>query len=129
MTKTNFILKRYVWEILMLPLEGIDMAKEDTPITVNTTPVSANLILPLDIDYKEESKLNEDQYEVYVNGKLIGHKSLKNQGEKLTDIDDFLRIQGITHFSTSLIGDHYNIQTDSQDNDITDALSVYFNNR
>jgi len=76
-----------------------------------------------------EVKLNEDQYEVYVNGNYVGQKTLKNQGEKLSDIDDFLRIQGISDFSSSLDGDHYTIQANAQDNDIANALSVYFNNR
>ena len=74
-------------------------------------------------------KLNEDRYEVYVNDNLVGHKSLKNQGEKLSDIDGFLRSQGLSDFSTSLDGDHYQIQTNGQDTDITNALSVFFNNR
>lgn len=74
-------------------------------------------------------KLTEDQYEVYVNGNFVGRKTLKTQGENLNDIDDFLRIQGLKNFTTSLDGDHYNIQASDMDGDITDALSVYFNNR
>ena len=41
-------------------------------------------------------KLNEDQYEVYVNGNFVGHKTLKTQGEKVSDVDDFLKAQGVT---------------------------------
>ncbi len=74
-------------------------------------------------------KLNEDQYDVYVNENFVGQKSLKNQGEKLSDIDDFLNQQGINDFSASLDGDHYKIQTEELDFEITDALKVYFNNR
>jgi hypothetical protein len=74
-------------------------------------------------------KLNEDQYEVYVNGNFIGHKTLKTQGENLSDIDDFLLNQGFNNFSTSVDGDHYTIHVDHQDGDISNALSVYFNNR
>lgn len=80
------------------------------------------------IENETGMKLNEDQYEVYVNDHLVGHKSLKNQGESLSDIDDFLRYQGLNDFNCSLEGDHYNIST-NQANEVTDALSVYFNNR
>ncbi|RSD27707.1 hypothetical protein [Mesobacillus subterraneus] len=78
---------------------------------------------------ENQVKLNEDQYDVYVNGHFVGQKSLKNQGEHLSDIDDFLKQQGISDFSASLDGDHYKIQTDGLDAEITDALEVYFNNR
>jgi hypothetical protein len=74
-------------------------------------------------------KLNEDQYEVYVNGNFVGHKTLKTQGEKISDVDDFLKAQGVTDFSSSLDGDHYHIQTNEQTGNVTIALSVYFNNR
>lgn len=74
-------------------------------------------------------KLNEDQYDVYVNGNLVGQKALKNQGENLSDIDDFLRVQGISNFSSSLNGDHYVITTNEQSTEIEEALSFYFNNR
>jgi hypothetical protein len=80
-------------------------------------------------DQDANVKLTEDQYEVFVNGTFVGRKSLKNQGEKLSDIDDFLRNQGINDFSSSLDGDHYTIDANTQSNDITDALSVYFHNR
>jgi len=74
-------------------------------------------------------KLNEDQYEVYVNGNFVGNKTLKTQGENLSDIDDFLKNQGFSNFSTSIEGNHYNIHTNDLNNDIPGALSVYFNNR
>lgn len=76
-----------------------------------------------------EVKLNEDSYDVYVNDDLVGQKTLKNEGEKLSDIDDFLKHQGISDFSSSLNGDHYRIQTEGQSKDISDALEVYFHNR
>jgi hypothetical protein len=74
-------------------------------------------------------KLNEDSYDVYVNNNFVGQKSLKNQGEQLSDIDDFLKHQGINEFSSSLNGDQYRIETEGQTDDITNALEVYFNNR
>ncbi|MFP7299676.1 hypothetical protein [Neobacillus niacini] len=93
---------------------------------------NSNNMLPLtNVDNKEinDVKLNEDQYEVYVNGDFVGRKTLKTQGENLTDIDDFLRNQGFSNFTSSVDGDHYKIQADQQSNDLSNALSVYFNNR
>jgi hypothetical protein len=91
-----------------------------------------NGFLPLinaNLDSQSNVKLTEDRYEVFVNGNFVGHKSLKNPGEQLSDIDGFLQSQGLNDFSSSLDGDHYQIQTNERDGDITDALSVYFNNR
>jgi hypothetical protein len=93
---------------------------------------NGNNMLPfttVDGDSDSSVKLNEDQYEVYVNGSFIGHKTLKTQGEDLSDIDDFLRIQGFSDFTTSVDGDHYKIHVDHKEDDISNALSVYFNNR
>ncbi|WLR56087.1 hypothetical protein LC048_03760 [Mesobacillus subterraneus] len=80
-------------------------------------------------DQENQMKLNEDQYDVYVNDDLVGQKSLKNQGENLSDIDGFLKQQGISDFTASLDGDHYKIMTDGSKAEIADALNVYFNNR
>jgi hypothetical protein len=82
-----------------------------------------------EIDSNSDVKLTEDQYEVYVNGNFVGRKTLKTQGEDLSDIDDFLRNQGFSDFTTSVDGDHYSIHVDHQDDDLSNALSVYFNNR
>jgi hypothetical protein len=82
-----------------------------------------------DVGADSDVKLNEDRYEVYVNGNFVGQKSLKNQGENLSDIDDFLRLQGFSNFTTSVDGDHYMIHISNHDDDISNALSVYFNNR
>jgi hypothetical protein len=91
-----------------------------------------NGFLPLinaNLDSQSNVKLTEDRYEVFVNGNFVGHKSLKTPGEQLSDIDGFLQSQGLNNFSSSLDGDHYQIETNGQDGDITNALSVYFNNR
>jgi hypothetical protein len=74
-------------------------------------------------------KLQEDRYDVYVNDDFVGQKSLKNQGEHLSDIDGFLKQQGITDFTASLDGGHYKIRAEGLDAEIADALKVYFNNR
>jgi hypothetical protein len=93
---------------------------------------NGNNMLPFintDMDSNSVVKLTEDQYEVYVNGVFIGRKTLKTQGEDLSDIDNFLRNQGFSDFTTSVDGDHYSIHVDHQDDDLSNALAVYFNNR
>ncbi|ESU30904.1 hypothetical protein G3A_19770 [Bacillus sp. 17376] len=80
-------------------------------------------------DQENQVKLNEDKYDVFVNDDFVGQKSLKDQGENLSDIDDFLRQQGISDFTASLDGDHYKIKTDGSNAEIAGALNVYFNNR
>jgi hypothetical protein len=93
---------------------------------------NGNNMLPFintDMDSNSDVKLTEDQYEVYVNGVFIGRKTLKTQGEDLSDIDNFLRNQGFSDFTTSVDGDHYSIHVDHQDDDLSNALAVYFNNR
>ena len=105
------------------------MPKFPVPFTNNTNSVSPSLVLPLNSADITDMKLNEDRYEVYVNSKCLGEKSLKTQGENLSDIDEFLVLQGINNFSSSLEGDHYNITTDGNENSIVQALSIYFQNR
>ncbi|MCA1032167.1 hypothetical protein LCL95_14110 [Bacillus timonensis] len=83
-----------------------------------------------DSDLKAGSKINEDRYEVFVNDELIGHKTLSNPSDKLSDVDDFLKQQGFQSFSSSVEGDHYHIKADDQDrDDIEEAISVYLSNR
>jgi hypothetical protein len=77
----------------------------------------------------EDEKLNHDRYEVYVNDDFLGNKTLFNQGDKLSDVDDFLKINGFKNFSSSLEGDHYYIKPFENDGEITKALDVYFKNR
>jgi hypothetical protein len=86
-------------------------------------------ILGVDLDSENKVKLNEDTFEVYVNDEFVGHKTLKSAGEKLSDIEDFLRIQGIDDFTSTVRGDHYLIQTSGDFEHLKSALSVYFENR
>ncbi|WP_129691393.1 hypothetical protein [Gottfriedia acidiceleris] len=83
----------------------------------------------LGLDSQNNVKLNEDTYEVYVNDELVGHKTLKSAGEKLSDVDDFLRIQGIHDFSSTVRGDHYLIHTSGDFEHLKNAISVYFENK
>lgn len=103
---------------------GCQLINQNTSNSIIFTPLNTG-----NPQNESNVKLNEDQYEVYVNENFVGHKTLKTQGENITDIDSFLRNQGINTFSTSLDGDHYNIQTSDNANKIMDALTVYFHNR
>ncbi|MDF0726678.1 hypothetical protein PY093_08110 [Cytobacillus sp. S13-E01] len=82
-----------------------------------------------EVESGADVKLNEDRYEVFVNNQFVGHKTLLNQGDHLSDVDDFLKKQGVTDFITTVDGDHYTIQTIKDENNIQAALKVYFNNR
>ncbi|MFB3164249.1 hypothetical protein ABLO26_23105 [Neobacillus sp. 179-J 1A1 HS] len=95
----------------------------------STNGNNMNPFVVTDFDASAGVKLNEDTYEVFVNGSFVGRKTLKNQGEDLSDIDDFLRNQGLNDFSTSVDGDHYMIKVRNQEENFSNALSVYFNNR
>jgi hypothetical protein len=75
-----------------------------------------------------ETKLSEDRYEIYVNNDFVGYKTLYNATDNLSDVDDFVRNQGIQHFRSQLEGDHYYIETEDQVR-AKDVLHVYCQNR
>jgi hypothetical protein len=79
-------------------------------------------------DSDANAKLSEDRYEIYVNNDFIGYKSLMNTSDDLSDVDDFLKSQGIKEFQSQLDGDHYHISA-SETERIKDVLSVYCQNR
>jgi hypothetical protein len=95
----------------------------------STNGNNMNPFIVTDFDTSAGVKLNEDTYEVFVNVSFVGRKTLKNQGEDLSDIDDFLGNQGLNDFTTSVDGDHYMIKVRDQEENFSNALSVYFNNR
>ncbi|WEG13054.1 hypothetical protein PU629_01470 [Pullulanibacillus sp. KACC 23026] len=76
-----------------------------------------------------DMKLEHDRYEVYVNGDFVGIKTLLTQNEEVTDLNDFLREQGIKAFQAKTNGDHYEIHTDKMEEPIKDALQVYLQTR
>jgi len=79
---------------------------------------------------ENNAKLNHDRYELYVNNQYIGNKTLLNANDKISDVDDYLKAQGYTNFTTSLKGDHYEIEAAADDQSgIQDAISVYVRNR
>ncbi|MCH1626162.1 hypothetical protein [Fredinandcohnia quinoae] len=92
-----------------------------------------NRVIPIGSVEDEDNtdmKLNEDRYEVFVNGDFAGQKTLRNQSDSVTDVDDFLRKEGLTSFTTNLDGDHYQIEAENDEGaKIKAALEVYFQNR
>lgn len=87
-----------------------------------------NSFLPLVGDFPDgyNAKLNQDRYEVYVNGDYVGEKSLLVQTDDITDVDDFLHQEGYTEFASDLDGDHYNINADeASQEDLKNNLKLY----
>lgn len=112
--------------------EIVTILNEGGTTMIDRNNTNGNNMIPFfvsDLDANAGVKLNEDTYEVFVNGSFVGRKTLKNQGENLSDIDDFLRNQGFSDFTTSVDGDHYMIEAGNQQKNYSNALSVYFNNR
>lgn len=77
------------------------------------------------------SKLNEDRYEMFVNGEYIGDHTLFAEKEEATDISDFLDRQGFADVQLDVEGDHILIHcsNESEVNDVEKAVRVFKNNR
>ncbi len=87
-----------------------------------------SVVIPSAIDTK--FGLNHDAYDVYVNERYIGKKTLLVQDESIGDVDDFLHSRGFTEFTSSLDGDHYQIRTEGDDEqEIVNHIEVYLQNR
>lgn len=76
-----------------------------------------------------DTKLNHDRYEVYVNGDYVGQKPLLTASEDISSVNDFLHAQGYNNFIAQLDGDHYNIQSDHKDHELKQALKIYLHSR
>ncbi|WP_442599584.1 hypothetical protein [Neobacillus sp. D3-1R] len=74
------------------------------------------------------TKLSEDRYEIYVNEDFVGYKSLHNVSDQISDVDDFIKSQGIVEFKGQLEGDHYYINGENPER-LKDILSIYCRNR
>ena len=76
---------------------------------------------------KSEGVLNQDSYEVYVNGDYVGNKILITQGEEISDIDKHLQLGGFKDFDEDVIGNHVDIKTDDLEEArrIKQNLNVY----
>ncbi|RXJ02761.1 hypothetical protein DS745_05465 [Anaerobacillus alkaliphilus] len=79
----------------------------------------------------EDVKLNEDSYEVFVEGQYVGDKTLYAQNEDFHDIGDFLERQGFQNLEIELKGDHIIVHADNDDEkkQLRQALEVYLKNR
>jgi hypothetical protein len=76
----------------------------------------------------DDTKLNEDRYEIYVNNDFVGYKTLLNTNDDLRDVDAFIKRQGVIDFQTEQHGDHYHIRTDDAKL-MKDIINVYCQNR
>ena len=78
-------------------------------------------------DDKNESIINHDSYEVYVNGDYVGNKDLIAQGEEISDIDKHLQLEGFKSFDEEVMGNHVDIKTNDleQASRIKQNLNVY----
>ena len=76
---------------------------------------------------KNESIINHDSYEAYVNGDYVGNKSLIAQGEEISDIDKHLQLDGFKSFDEEVMGNHVDIKTNDleQARRIKQNLNVY----
>lgn len=76
------------------------------------------------------TKLNHDSYEVYVDRDYVGKKVLITQNEKIEDVEGYLKGQGFRSFTTQVEGDHLNIITEDEDRErMKDNLDIYLNIR
>lgn len=75
------------------------------------------------------SKMVHDTYEVYLNNDYVGKKTLLDQGERLSDIDSYLKTQGVNDFTSKQDGDYYLISSGNEEGRIRDVLNIYLNIR
>jgi hypothetical protein len=81
-------------------------------------------------DDMSASKIAHDMYNVYVNDDYVGKKILVAQGEKVEDINSFLKTRGFGDFDVSLKGNSYSISCKTDESrHMKDALSVYLSIR
>ena len=76
-------------------------------------------------------KLNEDRYEVFVDGHYIGDKVLYTQHEDESTVADFLKNQGFSDVRVEKDGDHIIVHSHNREEamEMNRALEVYLNNR
>jgi len=78
-----------------------------------------------------DAKLNEDRYEMFVNGEYVGEQTLYTDIEDATDISDFLDKQGFHDVQMDVEGDHIMIHcsNESEANKVEEVIRVYVHNR
>ena len=85
-------------------------------------------IIPLGED-NHDAKLSQDRYEVFVNGDKVGNKILLTQTDDTHDLDSYLQTNGFTDFEYKVTGDHIEIKTKQESNDMKEILSSYLSIR
>lgn len=95
----------------------------------------SNLGIPLFFNLRENdqdtTKLFEDRYEVFVEGKYVGDKTLYTEKENFHDVADFLEKQGFQNVEVELNGDHILVHADNsgEAEKMRQALEIYLSNR
>ncbi|MDP4088760.1 MAG: hypothetical protein Q8930_05755 [Bacillota bacterium] len=80
--------------------------------------------------YSDSSKIAHDMYNVYVNKDYVGKKVVVAQGERVEDINSFLKVQGFDNLDSELVGNSYKINcSPNESKRVKDALSVYLSIR
>ncbi len=100
-----------------------------------TNSHSNNVAFPIYFNIQEQeldtTKLSEDRYDVFVEGKYVGEKTLYAQNEDFHVVGDFLEKQGFKNIEVELNGDHIVVHAadQSEAEEMRRALEVYLNNR
>jgi hypothetical protein len=80
--------------------------------------------------HNDESKLSHDSYSVYVNGQLVGNKTLVTPTEKASDVEGYLKDRGYHNFNANVTGNEILINTAyDESEEIKRNLGVYLNLR
>ncbi|PTX55160.1 hypothetical protein C8P63_12140 [Melghirimyces profundicolus] len=87
--------------------------------------------VPLISDGKERQKRSHDRYEVYVNGKFMGHKVLSSESESPQDVETYLVSMGIHCFTLRVEGDRIRIRTEGKlhEKSVRDHIAAHLKNR
>lgn len=77
------------------------------------------------------NRLQHDSYQIYVNNDYIADKVLISQNEKINEVDDYLKEQGLYEFSSELDGNKYNLICDDKEvsKRLKKILNIYLNIR
>lgn len=83
--------------------------------------------------YEKEEPTREihESYRVFVNGDYIGDKVLLGQNEEVKELDEYLKNNNFTNYSTLVDGNRYLIKEEDrgQAHKMKDNLQIYLNIR
>lgn len=77
----------------------------------------------------EDARLNEDRYEVFVNGDKVGDKVQRTQVEDPEYLQSYLTENGFEGFDYEVVGGHIEIHTDQDTHHMKEILSSYLSIR